>query len=147
MMNPDFKDILSLLCEEKAEFIVVGAYALAAHGYPRATGDLDILINRDSDNVERVWRSLLKFGAPLEQISKRDLETAGLVFQIGVSPRRIDILTSITGVEFDDANNRKMDIEIEGLSFSVLGRDDYITNKKAVGRPQDLADVDRLENG
>ena len=147
MMNPDFKDILSLLCEEKADFIVVGAYALAAHGYPRATGDLDILINRDSDNVERVWRSLLKFGAPLEQISKRDLETAGLVFQIGVSPRRIDILTSITGVEFDDANNRKMDIEIEGLSFSVLGRDDYITNKKAVGRPQDLADVDRLENG
>ena len=147
MLNPDFKDILSLLCEEKAEFIVVGAYALAAHGYPRATGDLDILINRDSDNVERVWRSLLKFGAPLEQISKRDLETAGLVFQIGVSPRRIDILTSITGVEFDDANNRKMDIEIEGLSFSVLGRDDYITNKKAVGRPQDLADVDRLENG
>ena len=80
MMNPDFKDILSLLCEEKADFIVVGAYALAAHGYPRATGDLDILINRDTANVERVWRSLSKFGAPLDQISKRELETAGLVF-------------------------------------------------------------------
>jgi len=144
MLNPDFKDILSLLCEEQAEFLVVGAYALAAHGFPRATGDLDIWINREPDNVDRVWKSLIKFGAPLDQITREELQSAGLVFQIGISPRRIDILTSITGVEFTEAWVGKLAIEVEGLKFSVLGKEDYITNKKAVGRPQDLADVDRL---
>lgn len=145
MLNPDFKDILSLLCEEQAEFLVVGAYALAAHGFPRATGDLDIWINREPKNVDRVLKSLIKFGAPMDQISKKELQSAGLVFQIGISPRRIDILTSITGVEFPEARKRQLEIEVEGLRFSVLGKEDYIANKKAVGRPQDLADIDRLE--
>ena len=146
MLNPDFKDILSLLLEEQAKFLVVGAYALAAHGHPRATGDLDIWIERTPSNVDLVWKSLINFGAPLDQISKEELQSAGLVYQIGVSPRRIDILTSITGVEFNDAWGGKLDIEVEGLKFAVLGKEHYIANKKAVGRPQDLADIDKLEN-
>ncbi len=145
MLNPDFKDMLSLLCDEQVEFLVVGAYALAAHGFPRATGDIDIWIGRSEVNIERVWRSLSRFGAPLEQVSKNDLQSAGLVFQIGVAPRRIDILTSIDGVEFDTALVRGIEIEVEGLRFKVLGKEDYIINKKAVGRPQDIADVARLE--
>jgi hypothetical protein len=105
-LNPDFRDMLYALCAEHAEFLIVGAYALAAHGLPRATGD---------------------------------------IFQIGIAPRRIDILTAISGVQFADAWPRRKLVSLAGLEVSVLGRDDLLVNKRAAGRPQDLADVERLE--
>jgi len=96
VLNPDFRDMLFALSSADAEFLLVGAYALAAHGLPRATGDMDIWIRRSEENAVRVWRALRRFGAPLTGLTKDDLKTPNLVVQIGVAPRRIDILTSMT---------------------------------------------------
>ena len=137
--------MLSALCEEKAEFLIVGAYALAAHGHPRATGDIDVWVRRSDDNAKRVWRALVRFGAPLADLKLEDLKTPDLIFQIGVEPRRIDFATSITGVEFDEAWPARKEVEIEGLRIPVIGRSHLLKNKKALGRPQDLADVAWLE--
>lgn len=145
MLNPDFRDMLSAFDEEDVEFLVVGAYALAAHGLPRATGDLDLWVRRSPDNAERVLGALRAFGAPTTDLSTDDLVSPDVVFQIGVEPRRIDILTSIDGVEFDAAWANRERIEVDDLELPVLGRRDFITNKRALGRPQDLADVARLE--
>ncbi len=144
-MNPDFLDMLRALSEENAEFLLVGAYALAAHGYPRATGDLDVYIRRSDENANRVWRALQQFRAPLFDLTLQDLQTPDIVFQIGAVPRRIDILTSISGVEFDEAWPHRMPVELEGRTYYVIGRDDLIRNKRAAGRPKDLADIAWLE--
>jgi hypothetical protein len=145
LLNPDFHDMLSALCGEGAEFLLVGAYALAAHGLPRATGDMGIWIRPSAQNAERVWRALQRFGAPLGGLTPDDLYTPDLVFQIGIAPRRIDILTSIDAVQFDEAWPDRQVLEVEGLTIGVIGRSHLIQNKKAVGRPQDLADVAWLE--
>jgi len=145
LLNPDFHDMLFALCEEKAEFLIVGAYALAVYGHPRATGDIDVWIRRSGDNAKRVWQALRGFGAPLFNLTLGDLQTPDTVFQIGVEPRRIDILTSIAGVEFDEAWPDRKEVEIEGLKIPVIGRSHLLKNKKALGRPQDLADVTWLE--
>ncbi|HTT08591.1 MAG TPA: DUF6036 family nucleotidyltransferase [Gammaproteobacteria bacterium] len=143
-MNPDFRDILSIFNAEGVEYLIVGAYALAAHGIPRATGDIDLWIRRSPDNARRVWRALLKFGAPLSGLTENDLQTEKLVFQVGIAPRRIDILTSIDAVEFGAAWNNRIEITLDGLRLPVIHRSDLIINKRAVGRPQDIADVARL---
>ncbi|MBD3236604.1 MAG: hypothetical protein GF330_07860 [Candidatus Eisenbacteria bacterium] len=145
MLNPDYRDMLSALCAEEAEFLLVGAYALAAHGLPRATGDIDIWIRPSPENARRVWRALAAFGAPLQDLVERDLTTEGVVFQIGVAPRRVDILTSIEAVTFEEAWAHRVEVEIEGLKVSILGRNELLKNKRASGRPQDIADVSRLE--
>lgn len=145
LLNPDFRDMLSVLCDEQVEFLLVGAYALAAHGLPRATGDMDIWIRCSDENAQRVWRALQRFGAPLFDLTANDLQTPGLVFQIGVVPQRIDILTAIDGVLFDEAWSQRKTVEIEGLIIAVIGRTQLIQNKKAAGRPKDLADVAWLE--
>ena len=145
MLNPDYRDILSIFNEEKVEYLVVGAYALAAHGLPRATGDIDLWIDRDERNAHRAWRSLVKFGAPLSDLRESDFSSPGMVYQIGVAPNRIDILTSIDGVEFNDAWRQRIEVTIEGLLVFVISRAHLIANKKTVGRPQDLADIDRIE--
>jgi hypothetical protein len=136
---------LSAFLEERVDYLVVGAYAVASHGLPRATGDLDLWVRSDPENARRLWRALAKFGAPLSELTESELSRPGLVFQIGVEPSRIDILTSIDGVEFDDAWKDRLEIEVDGLCVQVIGRAHLIANKKAVGRPQDLADVARLE--
>jgi hypothetical protein len=145
LLNPDFRDILSGFCEEKVEFLLVGAYALAVHGLPRATGDIDLWIRRSGENARRVARALVIFGAPSSDIDEKELNAPGTVLQIGVAPRRIDILTSIDGVDFDDAWTDRMEVDVEGLKVPVIGRRHLVQNKKAVGRPQDLADVAMLD--
>jgi len=145
VLNSDYRDILSIFNAEKVEYLVIGAYALAAHGLPRATGDIDLWINRDERNARRVWRALEKFGAPLSDLTEDDLSSPGMVYQIGVAPNRIDILTSIDAVEYGDAWSQRIEVVIEGLPICIISRDHLIANKKAVGRPQDLADIDRLE--
>jgi hypothetical protein len=150
VLNPDYSDMLSAFADAEVDYLVIGAYALAVHGHPRATGDLDLWVRPTSDNAERVLKALSAFGAPLRAVSREDFETADTVFQIGVSPRRIDILTTIEGVQFDEAWPDRLEIEVEDVPVSVIGREHFIQNKEALGRSQDRADVERLrddENG
>ena len=146
MLNRDFRDMLSAFCEEKVEFLVVGAYALGFHGFPRATGDIDLWIRPSDENAERVWRALTRFGAPLSDLTINDLKTPGMVFQIGIAPSRVDILTSIGGVEFDEAKTDCKDVEIEALVIPVIGRAHLLRSKKAAGRPKDQGDIAWLES-
>jgi len=145
VLNPDFRDMLSAFDAEGVEYLIVGAYALAGHGLPRATGDLDFWIRRSSENAARVMRALTAFGAPTDQITEADLCAQDLVFQMGIEPSRIDVLTSIDGVEFDEAWPNRLMASVDGLVVPILGREDLIRNKRAVGRDQDLADVARLQ--
>jgi Nucleotidyl transferase of unknown function (DUF2204) len=140
-LNNDFRDILSGFIAEGVEFLLVGAYAMAVHGVPRATGDIDLWIRPSAENSRRVWKALAAFGAPVSDIRAEELATPGLVYQIGVAPRRIDVLTSIDGIEFPDAWPNRTEVQIEGLSIPVLGRGDLIRNKKAAGRAKDQADL------
>ncbi len=144
-MNPDFVEMLSELSASGAEFLVVGAHALAAHGYPRATGDLDIWIRADAANAPRVLEALRRFGAPLFDLTLEDLSKTGTVFQIGTAPARIDILTGVSGLTFEEAWPRRTEVTLGPLSVAVIGREDLIRNKRATGRPQDLLDAERLE--
>lgn len=144
-MNRDWLEMLDALSAAGAEFLIVGAHALAVHGRPRATGDLDIWIRPTAENAERVWRALVTFGAPLDELQVSDLSTEGVVFQIGLVPKRIDLLTSITGVDFESAWRNRVETRVDGRSLSVLGREELIANKRAVGRLRDLADLEDLE--
>lgn len=143
-MNRDFIEMLSALFEAGAEFLVVGAHALAAHGTPRATGDLDIWVNPTTENATRVLTALAAFGAPLADLTIDDLTRPDTVFQIGVVPCRIDILSGISGVQFTNAWPRRITVEIEGVRVPVLGREDFLINKHASGRPKDLLDIELL---
>ena len=144
-MNPDFYDMLSAFTAEGVEYLLVGAQALAVHGVPRATGDLDLWVRAAPDNATRVMAALRRFGAPLQQVSEADFTQKDVVFQIGVAPHRIDLVTSIDGIEFEDAVTRRTTTVIQDLQIPVLGREDFIANKRAVGRPRDLADISSLE--
>lgn len=144
-MNQDFVELLRSFADHDVEAIVVGAHALAAHGHVRATKDLDVWIRPTLENAARAYRALAAFGAPLEELEVQDLATPGTVFQIGVAPVRIDILTEITGVSFEEAWTDKVDAKLGGVGVFVLSRDKLIRNKRAAGRTQDLADVERLE--
>ncbi|HEY2028279.1 MAG TPA: hypothetical protein VGH20_03630 [Myxococcales bacterium] len=144
-MNRDFVEMLSALSAAGAEFLIVGAHALAAHGTPRATGDLDIWVRAESENAQRVWRALLQFGAPLSDLTLEELAQPGIVFQIGLPPARIDLLTAIDGVSFDEAWRGRVMSTVAGLELPFIGRAELIRNKRAAGRPKDLVDVEILE--
>ena len=145
-MNEDFKDLLSALLVTEARFLVVGAHAMAVHGVPRATGDLDVWIAADSENAARVWAALLRFGAPIAAmgVSQVDLTHPDRVVQIGLPPRRIDVLTSITGVVFDEAWSARVTHDVSGLPVPFLGRAHLVRNKRATGRTKDRADLEAL---
>jgi hypothetical protein len=145
-VNDDFRDLLAALLEAGARFLVVGAHAMAAHGVPRATGDLDVWIAADPANAERVWTALLRFGAPVAAmgVHREDLTRADTVVQIGLPPRRIDLLTSITGVGFDEAWSGHVTHPVSGLAIPFLGRAELVRNKRATGRAKDLADLEAL---
>lgn len=146
-LNEDFLDLLRALLDAHVEFVVVGAHALAAHGLPRATGDLDVLVEPTPENARRVVAALTTFGAPLAShgVSEQDFATEGNVYQIGLPPRRIDVLTSISGVSFEQARGSRIVVELAGLRVPVLGRDALVANKRAAGRPKDLLDAETLE--
>jgi len=146
MLNNHYKDILLILSEKKVKFLLVGAYAMAVHGYPRSTMDIDLLIMPDPENALLTLQALDDFGAPVGNLSVDDLQKEGLIFQIGVAPCRIDILTSIDGLKFEDAFARSQMIDIEGIPIRVLSIPDLIINKRATGRTKDLADAELLEN-
>jgi hypothetical protein len=147
VVNDDYHDILAALVEQEAQFLVVGAHALAAHGYPRATVDIDIWIESTPENARRVWRALAVFGAPLEdlQVRESDLARANIVAQFGLPPNRIDILTGISGLSFGEAWPNRIEAPVEGVRVPILGLKDLLTNKRASGRDKDRADVNGLQ--
>lgn len=140
-MNRDFSDMLSALSARGADYLLVGAYALAVHGVPRATGDLDLWLDPTLENARKVWQALGDFGAPRLDLRVEDLAVPGVVFQIGVVPCRIDLLTEISGVQFREAWMRRCTTTIDGLIVPVLSLQDLQRNKRASGRPKDLADL------
>jgi len=141
MLNRDFKEMLSCLNAAAVEFIIVGAYALAAHGFPRATGDLDIWIRNSPANARKTLRALKNFGAPTAGLSEQDLTSPDTVFQIGVEPCRVDLLTGIDGVTFDEAWPNRVAVVIEGMEMNVLGKGELLKNKLAAGRDKDQGDI------
>lgn len=144
-MNRDFVEMLAALSEAGAEFMVVGAHAVAVYATPRATGDLDLWVRPTPENARRVWSALLSFGAPLDDLKEEDLLVEDLVYQIGVAPNRIDVLPGIAGVTFDEAWPDRTLTEVGGVQVPVIGREALIRAKRAAGRPRDLADVADLE--
>ena len=148
-MNDDFRDLLHALLASEARFLVVGAHAMAVHGVPRATGDLDVWIARDPANSEHVFRALLEFGAPVGAlaVTREDLEAPGMVVQIGLPPRRIDLMTDLSGLDFEEAWRNRLVHRVGKDEVPFLGRADILRNKRATGRPKDLVDVDLLEDG
>lgn len=146
-MNEDFRDLMHALLDAGARFLVVGAHAMAVHGVPRATGDLDVWIGSDHANSERVWQALLAFGVPVRElaVSREDLETPGIVIQVGIPPRRIDLLTEASGLVFDEAWQNRALHRVGSLEVPFLSRLDLVRNKRATGRAKDLADLDVLE--
>jgi len=143
-VNQDFVDLLRALSAAEARYLVVGAYALALHARPRATGDLDVWIDLAPDNAPRVYRALREFGAPLEDLAVEDLTRPELVYQLGVAPRRIDILTSLTGLDFAVAWSSKVAGWLGEAPCFYLSREHLIRNKRALSRPRDLADLEAL---
>lgn len=147
-LNQDFRDILLSLADENVDFLVIGAYALAFHGAPRGSGDIDIFVRPTEENAKRVFQALSGFGAPLEAhgIGAADFARPGTVYQVGLPPRRIDVLNEISGVTFEEAWNTRIAATLEGRTINVIGRDAYIKNKESSGRLKDLADVERLRH-
>ncbi len=146
MLNEDYRDMLHALSDENVKFILIGAYALAAHGYPRATMDIDIWVMPSPDNSDAVFRALRRFGAPVNSITKEDFQIDGTIFQIGVAPRRIDIITAASGLTFEETYRNSIPINIDGVEVHIPSIEDLILNKKASGRTKDLADVEALES-
>lgn len=145
-LNDDFLELLSALLAADTRFLVVGAYAVGIYGHPRATKDLDVWVEASTENAPRVMQALREFGAPLGDLSLADLERPGTGFKMGIPPRRIDILTQVDGVIFQDAWPRRLQAAFsDSLRCPVIGLADLLTNKRAAARPQDLADVDALE--
>ena len=147
-LNEDFRDLLVLLAETGVEFLVVGAYALAFHGAPRASGDIDLFVRPSQDNAQRLFDALTRFGAPLGSagVTAADFEQPGMVYQLGLPPRRIDLLTELSGVTFDEVWATRDAAEVEGHAVFFIGRDALLKNKAATGRPKDLADIARLRS-
>lgn len=145
MLIQHYRDILAELSAAGAEYLVVGGFAIAAHVIPRSTGDIDVWVRADTVNAERVWNALVSFGAPMGDLTPEDLSRPGFGFQIGVAPVRIDILTEIDGVTFDEAWREREHLNFEGVVVPFISMEHLLRNKKASGRPKDLADVVLLE--
>ena len=143
-LESDFKELLELFNARSVEYLIVGAYALAQHGIPRYTGDLDILVRPSADNAVRVMEALKAFGFGEIGLARQDFEKAGNVIQLGVPPVRIDIVTSISGVSWEEADGERIEGRYGDIAVGFLGREQIIANKRASGRKKDLADLEAL---
>lgn len=143
-LQADLKEFIRLLNFHHVEYLVVGGHAVAFHGHPRFTGDMDFLIRPTPENADRVLAALDDFGFAGIGIMRQDLVEPGHVVQLGHPPNRIDILTSISGVDFSDAWESRIKTAIDDQSVTILGWNDLLQNKRATGRPKDVADVEKL---
>ena len=144
-VNSDFSDLLSEFNAADVRYLVVGGYAVFFHGQPRYTKDLDVWVEPSAENAARVMKALRQFGAPLHDLSESDLSAPGITFQMGNAPNRIDVLTDVASLAFEQAWSNRVEGRYGQQRMWLLSRADLITNKKAVGRPQDLEDVRLLE--
>ena len=144
-MNSDSIELLAVFARENIKYLIVGGYAVSFHAEPRYTKDIDIFIATDPKNAKAIYDALTKFGAPLEGVTPQDFENKEQFFMIGVPPNRIDILMGIPGILFEDAWVKRIEADIEGVIINYISRDDLITAKRAVGRAQDLLDIQALE--
>ena len=144
MLNEDYKDILQIFLKNEVRFLVVGAYAMGAHGYPRATSDIDLFVKPTVENSKKVYESLVEFGAAVDELTPETLTKKGIFFQIGVAPRRIDILNELEGIDFDKAYESRGIVEVETMPLPILSRQDLIRNKKIAGRKKDIIDIEAL---
>lgn len=144
----DFRDMLTCLCDAGADFVIVGGYAVAHHGHVRATKDLDVFVRPSGENATRVMRAMAAFGAPVAAlgVSAADFSTAGKVIQLGLPPLRIDLVTAVSGIDFDTASQSPGTLEIDGRIVRVIDLNALLQNKRTAARPQDLADVSILES-
>jgi hypothetical protein len=145
-LSKDWREFLELLNSRGVDYVIVGAHSLALHGRPRYTGDLDILVRSTPENARLLVDLLNSFGFAESGFKEPDFLKAEQLIQLGHAPTRIDLLTSISGVSSDEAFASKVSAELDGIPVSVLGRDALVRNNRAVGRPQDLVDIDTLEN-
>lgn len=145
MLAKDFKEFVQLLTKHKAEYIIVGGYAVGIHGYPRFTGDLDIWLNPVEDNAIKVLKAVNEFGFSSYGLKKEDFTKRGNVIQLGYPPIRIDLLTELDGVAFDDCYKNIELIELNDVILKVISYDDLVKNKKATGRYKDLDDLENLK--
>ena len=147
ILSQDARDLLAELAEADVRYLIVGGHALAVHGVSRATLDLDIFVRPDSNNSEKLINALLAFGAPLRAhgVSQHDFEREGTIYQLGLPPNRIDILTAIDGVTFDQAWEGHVEVMVDQVKMNFIGLESIILNKKSAGRPKDIADVAALQ--
>lgn len=144
-LPPDFKEFLRLLNAEGAQYLVVGGYAVAFYGHPRATGDLDIWVGVTADNAQRIVQALEQFGFAPGSVSAATFESAGKVIRMGNPPMRIELLTGVSGIDFPAAFARRRDVTLDGVPIPMISRDDLVQNKRAAGRPRDLDDLTHLD--
>lgn len=144
-INPDFRDLFAALNAAGADYVLVGGYAVSFHAVPRMTKDLDIFVRPSPENARKVMAALQSFGAPLADLSESDLSVPGTVFQIGIAPNRIDLLTAIDGVSFDEATATTETMRYAEQDVRVIGKAALLKNKLASGRPQDLLDAEALK--
>ena len=145
MFSQDFREFLELLIKNKAEYLLVGGYAVGIHGHPRYTGDLDIWLNATTLNAEQILRSVNEFGFSSFKLTQEDFTKPGNVIQLGYPPLRIDLLTEIDGVTFEECFRNRKEVIIDDLTVNFIGYKDLLKNKKESGRPRDIDDIDHLK--
>lgn len=143
-LHQDFKEFIKLLNEDEVEYLVVGAFAMAFHGFPRFTGDIDFWINNSEKNAKKVFSTIKKFGFPVDKLSEKDFSSKDIIFQMGFPPVRIDVITSVEGLNFNKSFPDRIEKVIDGLKVCYINKKDLMKNKKAAGRKKDLADYEIL---
>ena len=145
ILNPDFKEFFQLLNKNNVKYLVIGGFVVAFHGYPRFTKDIDIWLQRNSENAMKVVETLVDFGFKSPGLTIEDFLESETIIQLGYPPNRIDLITTATGVDFDDCYQSKIEEEIDGVKIPFIDLDNLKKNKRAAGRTQDLADIDNLK--
>ena len=143
-LQPDFKDFLKLLNSHGVKYLLVGGYAVGYYGYPRATGDMDIWVAVDKDNAAKTAAVLCEFGMPEKDVSDTLFLEKNQIIRMGFPPVRIEVLTGVSGVNFDDCFNRRKSVDIDGIGVNLISVEDLKKNEKAAGRHQDLQDLEHL---
>ena len=143
-VQQDFRDLLELFNKHKVDYIIVGAYALGFHGAPRYTGDLDVFVRPDPINARNIMQALHEFGFGSVGLTAADFEEEEKVVQLGVPPVRVDLITSITGVSWEQARSGRVEGQFGDLTAHYIGRDEFIANKRALGRKKDIADLEAI---
>ncbi|GAB1406090.1 hypothetical protein MASR1M8_27500 [Thermomonas brevis] len=144
-LNRDLKELLSLLTRHDVDFLLVGAHAVAFHGFSRYTGDIDFWVRRSSENAERIMAALNEFGFGDAGLQSSDFMRENAVIQLGREPNRVDFLTFLTALDYDQCQQRKVTAHFEGMPVDIIGLEDLLKNKRETARPKDLADVDEFE--